>query len=275
MLRSMFSAISGLRAHQTKMDVIGNNIANVNTVGFKSSQTVFEDTLSQVIRAGWRPRGRPWRHEPGAGRPGRQGRRHHHQLDPGRDPVHRPLDRLHDRGRRLLRHPGRHRAAVHPGRLVRLRRRRQAGHPRRRVLQGWMADANGVVNTNGPIGDLAVPYGQIVNPAATTSGQRRGQPAGGGRHGHLGADRRHHVRQPGRARRRSSTPSPRTPRPTPGLLDVVHEDGTQPGHRRDRRVRRCRRARHPGRPRHHRAVHPAAGDLPQLDRPGRPSTSRR
>ena len=55
MLRSMFSAISGLRAHQTKMDVTGNNIANVNTVGFKGSQTVFQDTLSQIIRAGGAP----------------------------------------------------------------------------------------------------------------------------------------------------------------------------------------------------------------------------
>src|SRR3954466_10795871 len=55
MLRSMFSAISGLRAHQTKMDVTGNNIANVNTVGFKSSQTVFQDTLSQVLSNGSAP----------------------------------------------------------------------------------------------------------------------------------------------------------------------------------------------------------------------------
>ncbi len=55
MLRSMFSAISGLKAHQTKMDVTGNNIANVNTVGFKSSSTVFQDTLSQAVRAGGAP----------------------------------------------------------------------------------------------------------------------------------------------------------------------------------------------------------------------------
>ena len=52
MLRSMFSAIAGLKAHQMKMDVTGNNIANVNTVGYKSSSTVFQDTLSQVVRAG-------------------------------------------------------------------------------------------------------------------------------------------------------------------------------------------------------------------------------
>ena len=37
MMRSMYSAVSGLKTHQTKMDVIGNNIANVNTVAFKES----------------------------------------------------------------------------------------------------------------------------------------------------------------------------------------------------------------------------------------------
>src|SRR3712207_2340057 len=51
----MNSAIAGLRAHQTKLDVTGNNIANVNTVGYKASQTVFEDTLSQVMRNGSAP----------------------------------------------------------------------------------------------------------------------------------------------------------------------------------------------------------------------------
>ncbi len=49
MLRSLFSGISGLRAHQAMLDVTGNNIANVNTVGFKSSSTQFQDTLSQVL----------------------------------------------------------------------------------------------------------------------------------------------------------------------------------------------------------------------------------
>ncbi|ROS25777.1 flagellar hook protein FlgE [Cellulomonas sp. PhB150] len=49
MLRSLFSGISGLRSHQTMLDVTGNNIANVNTTGFKSSQVQFQDTLSQVL----------------------------------------------------------------------------------------------------------------------------------------------------------------------------------------------------------------------------------
>jgi flagellar hook protein FlgE len=49
MLRSLFTGISGLRTHQQMMDVTGNNIANVNTTGFKSSTAVFQDTLSQMV----------------------------------------------------------------------------------------------------------------------------------------------------------------------------------------------------------------------------------
>lgn len=52
MLRSLFAGISGLRVNQTMLDVTGNNIANANTVGFKTSTTVFEDTLSQMLTGG-------------------------------------------------------------------------------------------------------------------------------------------------------------------------------------------------------------------------------
>lgn len=48
MLRSMYSGISGLKNFQTKLDVIGNNIANVNTYGFKKERTVFKDLISQT-----------------------------------------------------------------------------------------------------------------------------------------------------------------------------------------------------------------------------------
>jgi flagellar hook protein FlgE len=51
MLRSLYSGVSGLQAHQTMMDTVGNNIANVNTVGYKSSSVDFEDTLSQELIA--------------------------------------------------------------------------------------------------------------------------------------------------------------------------------------------------------------------------------
>lgn len=48
MIRAMYSASSGMRAHQTKMDIIGNNIANVNTTGFKATSVDFQDVYSQT-----------------------------------------------------------------------------------------------------------------------------------------------------------------------------------------------------------------------------------
>jgi len=55
MMRSLFSGVSGLKNHQTRMDVIGNNISNVNTHGFKSSRVTFQDMLSQTIAGAAKP----------------------------------------------------------------------------------------------------------------------------------------------------------------------------------------------------------------------------
>src|SRR5262249_33989784 len=49
MLRSLYSGVSGMRGFQTKLDVIGNNIANVNTIGFKAGRVMFKDILSQTV----------------------------------------------------------------------------------------------------------------------------------------------------------------------------------------------------------------------------------
>ncbi len=57
MLRSLFSGVSGLRNHQTRMDVIGNNIANVNTVGFKSGRVEFKEGFAQLMQGASRPPG--------------------------------------------------------------------------------------------------------------------------------------------------------------------------------------------------------------------------
>ncbi len=55
MMRSLYSGITGLQGSQTNMDVIGNNIANVNTVGFKASRVTFETALLQALRAARSP----------------------------------------------------------------------------------------------------------------------------------------------------------------------------------------------------------------------------
>ncbi|NPV78781.1 MAG: flagellar hook protein FlgE [Firmicutes bacterium] len=55
MIRALFAGVSGSRAHQTRMDVIGNNIANVNTIAFKSGRVTFEDLMYQTLRGAAAP----------------------------------------------------------------------------------------------------------------------------------------------------------------------------------------------------------------------------
>ena len=179
MLRSMFSAISGLRAHQTKMDVTGNNIANVNTVGFKGSQTVFQDTLSQVIRAGGAPAA-----DRGGTNPAQVGlgvkvaATTTNWTQGATQSTGRSTDFMIEGDGFFVTRSGTEELYTRAGsfdfdgegKLV---------TPNGGILQGWMADANGVVNPNGPIGDLSVPYGQIVNPKQSTTGTLVGNlPAG-------------------------------------------------------------------------------------------------
>ena len=57
MMRSLFSGLSGLKGHQSRMDVVGNNISNVNTTGFKSSRVTFADMLSQNLKGASSGRG--------------------------------------------------------------------------------------------------------------------------------------------------------------------------------------------------------------------------
>jgi len=168
MLRSLFSAISGLSAHQTKLDVAGNNIANVNTVGFKSSTTVFEDTLSQVLRNGSSPNGGTAGTNPaqvglgvkvagittnfGQGSTQNTGRASDFMISGdgffvtkvGNESLYTRAGSFDTDG---------------VGNLV---------TPDGAKLQGWMAGADGTVNTNGPLVDLKIPTGQVLAPVATT-----------------------------------------------------------------------------------------------------------
>ena len=191
MLRSMFSAISGLRAHQTKMDVTSNNIANVNTVGFKGSQTVFQDTLSQVLRSGGQPAA-----DRGGTNPAQVGLGVKlaaittNWTQGATQSTGRSTDFMVEGdgffvveggGEQMFTRAGSFDFDAN-GNLV-----TADGS----VLQGWMADADGTVNPNGPIGALSVPYGQMVNPASTTAGSIRGNlpsEVGVGETFQLGAD---------------------------------------------------------------------------------------
>jgi flagellar hook protein FlgE len=170
MLRSLFSGISGLRAHQQMMDVTGNNIANVNSIGYKSSQTIFEDTLSQMLRGAGAPQ---------TGPNGSQGGTNPAQVGLGvrlagintnfvqgsAQSTGRPTDLMvsgdgffivDSVNEQLFTRAGAFNFDA-DGRLV---------TPTGAAVQGWPA-ANGVVNTAAPLGDIRLPMGTQIAPTPT------------------------------------------------------------------------------------------------------------
>jgi flagellar hook protein FlgE len=173
MLRSLFSAISGLQAHQTKMDVVGNNIANVNTVGYKSQTTVFEDTLSQMLRNGSAPTATTAGTNPAqVGLGVKVGDITTNFSQGSTQSTGRSTDFLISGDGFFVTQVGNEQQYTRAGsfdidatgRLV---------TPDGGILQGWMA-TNGVVNTNGPVTDLKIPFGQTLPPVATTTGAVQG-----------------------------------------------------------------------------------------------------
>ena len=168
MLRSLFSGISGLRSHQTMMDVTGNNIANVNTAGYKTSQTVFQDTLSQMLKAAGAPQGVNGGTNPAqVGLGSRLGSINMNFSQGAAQTTGRNTDLMvQGDGFFVLRNGGEDlytRAGAFSfdsdGRLV-----TQDGA----VVQGWTA-VKGVVNTNATPADLRLPIGTLLQPTATAA----------------------------------------------------------------------------------------------------------
>ena len=173
MLRSLFSAISGLQAHQTKMDVVGNNIANVNTVGFKSSTTVFEDTLSQVLRNGSAPTAGTAGTNPAQVGLGVKVAAIATNFSQGStQATGRDSDFMISGDGFFVTKTGNQQTYTRAGSFDFDASGRLAT-PDGNILQGWMA-TNGTINTNGPLTDLAVPFGQTLAPVATTNGMVTG-----------------------------------------------------------------------------------------------------
>jgi flagellar hook protein FlgE len=173
MLRSLFSAISGLQAHQTKMDVVGNNIANVNTVGYKSQTTVFEDTLSQLLRNGSSPTATTAGTNPAqVGLGVKVGDITTNFSQGSTQSTGRQTDFMISGDGFFVTQSGNEQLYTRAGsfdidatgRLV---------TPDGGILQGWMAGPNGV-STNGPVGDLKIPFGQTIPPVATTASAFQG-----------------------------------------------------------------------------------------------------
>ena len=174
MLRSLFSGISGLRAHQTMLDVTGNNIANVNTTGFKAAQTQFQDTLSQVLTSAGAPQdgvgginaaqvglgvrvaGITTNFQQGAA-----------QL------TNRSTDMMISGDGFFMVRKGAEDFFTRAGAFS-FDATGQLVTPEGALVQGWAADAAGTIDQNGPLSDLRLPLATLMGAAATTSASFEG-----------------------------------------------------------------------------------------------------
>ena len=175
MMRSMFAGVSGLRSHQTMMDVVGNNVANVNTIGFKSSRVIFADALSQLIRGA----------SNGGGALG--GGVNPQQIGLGVRISATDLQ-FTQGGTQLTGNAtdvslqGDGFFTVRQG-TESLFTRAGAFHfdnqgylvdPSGGVVQGWRAGTTGVIDRGAPIGDMQIPVGQKIEPVVTSAVNLRG-----------------------------------------------------------------------------------------------------
>jgi flagellar hook protein FlgE len=167
-LRSLFSGITGLRQHQTLMDVVSNNIANVNTTGFKASSAVFEDTLSQLLK-------------PAAGATAGTGGINPAQVGLGvqlagistnfgqgsAQNTGRSTDLMIQGDGFFVTRSGTEQTYTRAGSFT-FDSNGTLVTPEGRIVQGWTADSTGVVNTDNQIGDVMVPAATLTPPVAST-----------------------------------------------------------------------------------------------------------
>jgi flagellar hook protein FlgE len=164
----MFSGVTGLRSHQAMMDVIGNNIANVNTIGFKSSQVVFSDLLSQMMK--------------GASSPANGGAGGTNPAQIGLGVQVGAVTTLFNQGASQATGRATDVSIQGDGFFVAVNNGQQlytragafsfdtAGRlttPDGSAVQGWSADPSGRIDLNQPVGALTMPPGLVTPPAQT------------------------------------------------------------------------------------------------------------
>jgi flagellar hook protein FlgE len=168
MLRSLFSGISGLRAHQTMLDVTGNNIANVNTTGFKASQTQFQDTLSQVLtNAGAAQNGVGGTNPAQVGLGVRVAGITTNFQQGAAQLTNRSTDMMISGDGFFVVRKGNEQMYTRAGAFD-FDASGQLVTPDGGLVQGWAADAAGNIDVNGPLVDLRLPIATLMGAAATS-----------------------------------------------------------------------------------------------------------
>ncbi|WP_448059126.1 flagellar hook protein FlgE [Cellulomonas hominis] len=174
MLRSLFAGISGLRSHQTMLDVTGNNIANVNTTGFKSSQIQFQDTLSQVVQnAGGAQDGTGGTNPAQVGLGVRVAGITTSFTQGASQLTGRSTDMMIQGDGFFVVRKGAETFYTRAGSFDFDSTGQMTLPGEGALVQGWAA-VNGVIDTTGPLTDLKVPAGSVMAAVATTEASFKG-----------------------------------------------------------------------------------------------------
>ncbi|MCB5283781.1 flagellar hook protein FlgE [Arthrobacter sp. AL08] len=165
MLRSLYSGISGLRAHQTMLDVTGANIANVNTAGYKSGTTQFQDTLSQLTQGATAPQGGTGGSNPAQIGLGVRVAGVTNNFSQGSSQATgKATDMMISGDGFFVTSKGGQQLFTRAG-AFNLDAAGQLVSPDGGILQGWKADANGAVNTTGAVGTITLNPNNMVATA--------------------------------------------------------------------------------------------------------------
>jgi flagellar hook protein FlgE len=169
MMRSMFSGVSGLRIHQTMMDIIGNNIANINTVGYKTSNLTFQSMLNQTLKGASTPSTGSGGSNPiQVGLGAQMGSVDTNFVQGNLQSTGKVTDMsIQGDGFFVLRSS----AGVfytRAGNFTFDASGNLVNPADGMIVQGWIADASGNINTSESVGDLQIPIDQIIEPTATT-----------------------------------------------------------------------------------------------------------
>lgn len=169
MEQSLIAAVSGIEANQTYLDVIGNNIANSDTTGYKAEDPIFTDLLAEQIAGASAPSaGESGGIDPiavGAGV--RVGAVTNDQSQGAIQQTNQPTDVAIQGAGFLVADQGGQQFYTRAGNLT-LDANGDLTSPTGALIQGWQASGQGVIDTNAPVGVVNIPSGQVMSAQATS-----------------------------------------------------------------------------------------------------------
>jgi flagellar hook protein FlgE len=170
MEQSLIAAVSGIEANQTYLDVIGNNIANSDTTGYKAEDPVFTDLLAEQIAGASAPSsGQSAGIDPiavGAGV--RVGAVTNDQSQGAIQQTNQPTDVAIQGAGFLVADQDGQQYYTRAGNLT-LDANGDLATPTGALIQGWQASGQGVIDTNAPVGSVTIPNGQVMSAQATST----------------------------------------------------------------------------------------------------------